>query len=113
MKRDMSLVREILLATEAHPPGQGPADIQVPGFSAEQVSYHVKIMAEAGLIEALDASTRRVGNMNHLRRRWPVLGPPQPDITSQTRTLAAPGARCHSNPYRQPRDVHGAPLDGE
>jgi hypothetical protein len=30
----MSLVRAILLAIEAHPPGQGPADIQVPGFAA-------------------------------------------------------------------------------
>jgi hypothetical protein len=56
MKRDMTLAREVLLATEAHPPGRGPANIQVPGFSPEQVSYHVKIMAEAGLIEALDAS---------------------------------------------------------
>jgi len=57
MKRDMSLMREILLATEAHPPGRGPANIQLPGFSAEQVSYRIKIMAEAAFIEAFDVST--------------------------------------------------------
>jgi hypothetical protein len=57
MKRDMTLVREILLAIEGHPAGQGPVDVHVPGCSSEVISYHVKIMAEAGLIEALNATT--------------------------------------------------------
>jgi len=50
-------VREILLAIEAHPPGQGSVDVQVPSFSPEAVSDHVRIMAEAGLIEALNPTT--------------------------------------------------------
>jgi Hypothetical protein (DUF2513) len=70
MKRDMTLVREILLATEAHPPGQGPANLQLPGFSAEQMSYHVKIMAEAGFIEALDASTHDGMEWNPTSLTW-------------------------------------------
>jgi len=54
----MTLVREILLAVEARPPpGQGLADVQIPGVSSEEISYHVKIMAEAGLIEAKNTTT--------------------------------------------------------
>lgn len=53
MKRDMSLVRQILLEMENHPhlPGY-PIDLNIEGYSKELVSYHVNIMGEAGLIEA-------------------------------------------------------------
>ena len=40
MKRDMTLVREILLAVEAHPPRQGAADVQIPEVPSEEISYH-------------------------------------------------------------------------
>lgn len=62
MKRDMELVREILLKTEAYPEGSGWVDLHIDGPSAEIVSYHVKIMAEAGLLEAHDLST--MGNFS-------------------------------------------------
>jgi hypothetical protein len=48
MKRDMTLVREILLAVEAFPEGSGWVDIRSADHSAEEISYHVKIMSEGG-----------------------------------------------------------------
>ncbi|MCL4301413.1 MAG: DUF2513 domain-containing protein [Anaerolineae bacterium] len=53
MKRNMDLVRQILLEIEKQPfiPGY-PIDLNIPGFSHEVLSYHVMIMHEAGLIEA-------------------------------------------------------------
>ena len=56
MKRDMNLVREILLALEADTE-RGLIDLTIDGFSVDEVSYHVKIMAEAHLLEAIDASS--------------------------------------------------------
>ncbi len=54
MKRDMDLARKILLELEAAPPGA--PEFHVDGCDAEQVSYHVMLLNEAGLIEAIDAS---------------------------------------------------------
>ena len=57
MRRDMDLVREILRQIEAWPEAQGWIEFDLPDRSPEEVSHHVEIMAKAGLIEALDAST--------------------------------------------------------
>jgi len=52
MKRDMDLVRRILLAVEAKQDGYLPLeDLAVPGYSAEQIAYHTCLLQEAGLIE--------------------------------------------------------------
>lgn len=53
MKRDMDLARKILLAIEAHPEPcswNGPLDF--PNYPEKEISYHVKLLKEAGLIEA-------------------------------------------------------------
>ena len=58
MKRDMELVRDILLAIEAS--NTSPLDrvpLQSPGHSEEEISYHVELLARAGLIDANDASS--------------------------------------------------------
>jgi hypothetical protein len=53
MQRDMDLVRQILLAAEA-----ADADtmrmkyLTVEGYDAATVAYHVKLMHQAGLVEA-------------------------------------------------------------
>ena len=52
MKRDARLVRIILLRAEKAEYPDGEADLNVSGHTFDKVSYHVKIMAEAGLIEA-------------------------------------------------------------
>jgi len=55
MKRNMDLVRRILLAIETHPRGFAP-DIALEGYSAEEIGYHLTLMAEAGLVEADDVT---------------------------------------------------------
>ena len=56
MKRDMELVRAILLAMEDSP-STGPGELVIPDYDTEAVMYHLKIMREAGLIKAVDASS--------------------------------------------------------
>jgi hypothetical protein len=70
MKRDMALVCEILRATEAHSDGQRPVDVQIEGFSPEQVSYHVKVMSEASLLEAKNATTMQRFSWKPTRLTW-------------------------------------------
>ena len=58
MKRDMDLVRLILLEIEKS--GEDPRSeihLEIPNYTYEQVSYHIMILHEAGLIEADDLST--------------------------------------------------------
>ncbi|MCF6156804.1 MAG: DUF2513 domain-containing protein [Candidatus Brocadia sp.] len=57
MKRDMDLVRQILLAIEAHKDMKQKIKLEIEGYSEEQIMYHVKILADAGLIEATDVSS--------------------------------------------------------
>ena len=57
MKRDMDLIRQILLRLEELPMTGGRHDIEIDGYSHEQIIYHVRLMDEAGLIEAQDLTT--------------------------------------------------------
>ena len=57
MKRDMELVRAILLAVEAVPEGQQPPNpFTMDGFPPEVVSHHVHLLSEAGLLKAADVT---------------------------------------------------------
>ena len=53
MKRDMALIRMMLLAVEANPHGFAPK-IEIPGYTQEQIGYHAILLGEAGLAEVLD-----------------------------------------------------------
>ena len=56
MKRDWDLVRQGLLSLEQTETGQlMPSD--VPGWDAQAVSYHMRLLDEAGLIRARCIST--------------------------------------------------------
>ncbi len=57
MKRDMELIRKILVAMEDHAKTTGLVALQFDGYSDDEVSYHVKLLADHGLIEATDCST--------------------------------------------------------
>lgn len=57
MKRDMDLVRAILLAMEACPNGLVLGEFSLPGYSYEQVHFHAYLMWRAGLIEAENITT--------------------------------------------------------
>ena len=55
MKRDMDLARSILLAIEASDQEPGhEIDLSIGDHTDVEVSYHVMLLHEAGLIEALD-----------------------------------------------------------
>lgn len=65
MKRDMDLVRDLLLAIDEDPKYDGkhrlmsndPSDFGISGYSTEVVGYHLDLLLEAGLI-AGQAGTR-------------------------------------------------------
>ena len=57
MKLDKDLVREILLQIEASTTTTGWVELQLPGHSDEEVSYHVELLSEAGFLEAYDLTT--------------------------------------------------------
>mgnify|MGYP001309321571 CR=1 FL=1 len=56
MKRDMELVRKILIAAEEKQDFQ-PQKLEIDGYSQEEISYHIKIMTQAGLIESQGYAT--------------------------------------------------------
>jgi hypothetical protein len=56
MKRDMDLARAILMEVEKLPFDGGGHKILISGHSANEISYHLLLLHEAGLIEALDLS---------------------------------------------------------
>ena len=58
MKRDMELARKILFALEACDNAWGPCDdMEIAGYSQQEVAYHVKLLCQADLIEAEDVSS--------------------------------------------------------
>ncbi len=58
MKRDLDLIRKILQIVEEcdNPNGIG-GKLTVPGYDDSFVSYHIKLLMDAGLVEAVDACT--------------------------------------------------------
>lgn len=57
MKRDMDLIRAILIEVEKLPLDPGFHDISVAGYTEEEITYHVQLADEAGLIEAVNLSS--------------------------------------------------------
>jgi DNA-binding transcriptional ArsR family regulator len=53
MKRDMDLIRAILQKVESCEDSSGLDEMpQIDGYSSAQVSYHMKLLYDAGLIKA-------------------------------------------------------------
>ena len=57
MKRDMDLIRQILLQVEARPTAASIDLVDIPGHEQEEISYHVKLLSDAGYLEAHDLRT--------------------------------------------------------
>lgn len=55
MKRDMDLIREILLAIESEDHGFA-SKIEIPGYTEEQIDYHAYLLGEAGLAKVCDVT---------------------------------------------------------
>ena len=51
MKRDMDLARTILFAVERAPSYRTKLTLDIPSYDREQISYHILLLSEAGLIE--------------------------------------------------------------
>ena len=56
MKRDMDLCRRILLEVEQWPTTLEPREVEIDGYSPDQVDYHAWLLGEEGLIEGLDVT---------------------------------------------------------
>jgi len=52
MRRDMDLARNILFTIEEYSEPNGWAEIKIENYSQEEISYHIKLLYQAGLIEA-------------------------------------------------------------
>jgi DNA-binding transcriptional ArsR family regulator len=70
MKRDLDLVRLILIGIEEQSTYGSQIDLQIEGYSHEQINYHVIIMDEAGLIRAEELKTSQPGRWKPLRLTW-------------------------------------------
>lgn len=58
MKRDLELIRKIMLKMEDAPTGAAP-EMELEGYSPMAVGYHCYLIVDAGLAAGLDASTVR------------------------------------------------------
>ncbi len=57
MKRDMELVRKILMTIEDEPTGRMKAMPVFEGYSEDQVGHHCYLLKQAGLINAVEQTT--------------------------------------------------------
>ena len=64
MQRNFDLIRAILIAVDSAP-AHHSFDIQVPGATDEAISYHGRLLGEAGLIVANDKGVDK-----HDARHW-------------------------------------------
>lgn len=55
MKRDMDLIRKILVVIETTPPSKIPI---IEGYTSEQIGYHVYLMMQAGLVEGVEITSQ-------------------------------------------------------
>jgi hypothetical protein len=70
MKRDMDLCREILRKMEEHPNPEGPVEIKVDGRSPQEIAYHLYLLNQAGLIDAIDATSSGGIDFIPVRLTW-------------------------------------------
>ena len=70
MKRDMDLVRQILMEIEKASTFTQEIELRIPPYSAEEIYYHVQLLDEAGLIESVKFVDRARIEIYPLRLTW-------------------------------------------
>lgn len=65
MKRHMPLIREILRAVEARENLIEPFRPEIEGFTDDEVSYHIMLLCQAGLVSAMES--RELGRFSKWR----------------------------------------------
>lgn len=76
MKRDMDLIRELLLKLEALPKSSTAVmtiepheeEVSVPGYEPDQIAYHLDLIDEAGLID--NANVRPMYGIGFRKLTW-------------------------------------------
>lgn len=56
MKRDMELIRKMLIAIEDHPDVYAPDPLKIEGYSDEVIGYHAYLLIDAGLARGDDTT---------------------------------------------------------
>ena len=69
MKRDMDLIRQMLLALEAHPHGFAPDKIEIDGYTQEEIGYHAYLLGQAGLAEVVNITCNESDSPEALVRK--------------------------------------------
>jgi hypothetical protein len=54
MKRDLDLIRKILLVMEEQEHGYVQSELAVEGYTKEQVNFHIFLLGEAGLAKVVE-----------------------------------------------------------
>ena len=70
MKRDMDLARSILQEIEKASYDGSWVDVHIPDHSDQEIVYHVMLLNEAGLIEAIDLSSADGPEWKPRRLTW-------------------------------------------
>ena len=70
MKRNLELIRLILLEVENNPDPQNWFDPEPDGYEPDQVSYHVMLLEQGGLIEAWNRSAIGVFRWSARNLTW-------------------------------------------
>jgi len=70
MKRNMNLIRKILIETEKSSDYNGFIDLTIDDYTDKEISYHVMLLSEANLIIALDMSSLAGPDYKPVRLTW-------------------------------------------
>lgn len=57
MKRDLDLIRKIVLAIEELPTGYLLDQLKIEGYTSEQIGYHSYLVVDSGLAEGRNTTT--------------------------------------------------------
>src|SRR5688572_33261382 len=57
MRRDLNLMRKLILAVEDREPQEWLPELKIEGYTPEQIGYHSYLIVDAGLAKGTDVST--------------------------------------------------------
>jgi Hypothetical protein (DUF2513) len=57
MRRDMDLIRKMVLFLEDHPSGYAPSELQFEGYTRSQIGYYACLLVDAGLAVGSDVTS--------------------------------------------------------
>src|SRR6185312_3105592 len=73
MKRDMELIRKMILLMEDNPRGWAP-DMGFEGYSREQIGYHAYLLVDSGLASGDDATSTASSGPDYILRHLTSAG---------------------------------------